>query len=108
MNQETESPMNQIDRKVLLKQCDMLIEGGDIGKAKKILLELVQDCNDPQELESILKYTNTIMALEIIELSFQKKPKKTKEYAEALEREIETLGNSQEFEIENLLGKFSL
>jgi hypothetical protein len=108
MNQETEKTKNHIDRKTLLKQCDMLIESGDIGNAKKILLELVQDCNESQELESILKYTNTIKALEIIELSFQKKPNKTREYAQALEQEIKTLGSSQEIEIENLLGKFSL
>lgn len=91
----------------LLKRCGLLIESGNIGGARSILLDLLPSCTTDSELEKIMEYANTIKALEIIELSYQKKPNKTKRYAQEVEQAVKEANTNQEKELESLLGKFA-
>jgi proteasome assembly chaperone (PAC2) family protein len=91
----------------ILKQAGALIECGEIGKAKTLLLEALTTTNDSQDIETILRDANTILALEIIEQCCKKKPKDMEKFADALNHESQKSQQSTEEELKTLLGRFN-
>lgn len=85
-----------------LREAESLIDAGEVGRAKGLLLEALEECHSQSGIDRILKNTNAILALEIIEQCYEKSKKKTDKYAKELEKGLETIKEDTDAKLEQI------
>jgi hypothetical protein len=104
---ETGMAMDSEERALLLRYAKGHIENGEIGKAKKILLELLNQELSEKELSSVMENANAIKALETIEACFERYPKSMQRLLDASNQELEQRDAQAQTDLEKMLGKYA-
>lgn len=93
-----------IDRQKL-SLAEVLIEKGEIKKAKQTLLEILEASKEGDDIDIIIKNANTIIALEIIDQVIQNDPMAVEELKQELSAKTETTPCETSAKIEEMIAK---